>query len=396
MLNPRCAYCDVEITPANQSREHIIQNATGGRKEVPGVFCRTCNSTFGDRWDSEAANELHFLSLKLQVVRNDGEVPARYYRTMSGQNVRLHPDGHITLPPQQPQVTQKDGKVHIQINAPNRRKAIKSLKGQKRRYPKLDVQAGIDAMDYRETYLDDPVFVPLQFGTDASYKSVVKSALTLAVSAGIPAQQCERAFQYLRSKDEFCFGSYYRRDLVINRPVDRVFHCVAVKGDPEKRRLVGYVELFSIYRFVVCLSENYRGQPVADSYSVDPTTGETLALMFDLDFSEDEFRFTIENRDETTAVAQGAAVRRVMGIVQGRSFEREQERVLRKAYDDTLKTLGLEPGQEMTPEIAMAMSKEITNRMLPFLKHRISAQTGAGFARYSQEAQLRLSRRRDP
>lgn len=96
MLNPRCTYCHVAITPANQSREHIIQNAIGGRKEVTGVFCCTCNSTFGDRWDSAAANQLHFLSLKLRVVRNDSEVPARYYRTISGQNVRLHPDG---LPP---------------------------------------------------------------------------------------------------------------------------------------------------------------------------------------------------------------------------------------------------------------------------------------------------------
>ena len=387
MLNPRCAYCDVEITPANQSREHIIQNAIGGRKEVPNVFCRACNSTFGNCWDSEAANQLHFLSLKLQVVRDDGEAPARDYRTMNGQNVRLHPDGHITLPPQEPLVTEKDGKVHIQINAPNRRKALESLKGQKRRYPKLDVQAAIDSVAYRETYLDEPVFVSLQFGTDASYKSAVKSALTLAVSAGIPAQQCDRALQYLRPKGEFCFGSYYRRDLVINRPANRVFHCVAIKGDPEKRRLVGYVELFSIYRFVACLSENYDGQPVADSYSVDPTTGETLALTFDLDFSEDEFRFAVENLDETTAAAQGAAVRRVVGIVQRRSFDREQERVLRKAYDDTLKTLGLEPGQEMTPEIAMAMSKEITSRVLPFLKHRISAQAGAGFAKSFQKAQ---------
>jgi hypothetical protein len=387
MLNPRCAYCDVEITPANQSREHIIQNAIGGRKEVSNVFCRACNSAFGNCWDSEAANQLHFLSLKLQVVRDDGEAPARDYRTMNGQNVRLHPDGHITLPPQEPLVTEKDGKVHIQINAPNRRKALESLKGQKRRYPKLDVQAAIDSVAYRETYLDDPVFVSLQFGTDASYRSVVKSALTLAVSGGIQAKQCERALQYLRPKGEFCFGLYYRRDLVINRPADRVFHCVAIKGDPENRRLVGYVELFSIYRFVVCLSENYDGQPVADSYSVDPTTGETLALTFDLDFSEDEFRFAVENLDETTAAAQGAAVRRVVEIVQRRSFDREQERVLRKAYDDTLKKLGLEPGQEMTPEIAMAMSKEITSRVLPFLKHRISAQAGGGFAKSFQKAQ---------
>ncbi len=43
-------------------------------------------------------------------------------------------------------------------------------------------------------------------------------------------------------------------------------------------------------------------------------------------------------------------------------------------YQTTLSKL--EPGQEMTPEIALAMSKEITAQMMPFLRHRISSQRG--------------------
>lgn len=45
-------------------------------------------------------------------------------------------------------------------------------------------------------------------------------------------------------------------------------------------------------------------------------------------------------------------------------------------YQTTLSKLELKPGQEMTPEIALAMSKEITAQMMPFLRHRISSQRG--------------------
>jgi hypothetical protein len=385
MAAPKCAYCGVDITPENQSREHIIQNAIGGRKEVANVFCRSCNSTFGNRWDSEAAEQLHFLSLKLQVVRDDGDVPARYYKTMSGKRVRLHPDGHMSLPPQKPVVTEKDGRVQIQITAPERKKAVETLKGQKRRHPKLDVQAALASMTYNESYLDDPIAGTLQFQGDGPYRSAVKSALTLAVSAGIRAEQCERVLQYLKPDGEFCFGFYYRRDPIVNRPADRIFHCVAIKGDPRIGKLVGYVELFSIYRFVIALSENYSGPEIADSYSIDPAAGEALDLKFDLNFSEEEFRFAVDNMDETAVAARFQTTHRVIGFIQRRSFEREQERVARRAWDGTLKTLGVEPGQPMTREIAVAMSREITDRMLPFLLHRIATQTGAVYARHSKE-----------
>ena len=144
--------------------------------------------------------------------------------------------------------------------------------------------------------------------------------------------------------------------------------------DPGIGKLVGYVELFSMYRFVISLSENYSVAEIRDSYSIDPTTEEVLNLDSDLNFTEEGFRFAVENMDETTVEAQFQAAQRIIGLIQQRSFQREQERVARRAWNSTLTTLGLEPGQPMTPEIALAMSQEISKQMFPFLKHRLSAQ----------------------
>jgi hypothetical protein len=57
----------------------------------------------------------------------------------------------------------------------------KTLKGLKRKYPKLDVAAALASIDDSETYLSEPIAGQLNFGGELSGRSVVKSATTLAV-----------------------------------------------------------------------------------------------------------------------------------------------------------------------------------------------------------------------
>jgi hypothetical protein len=202
----------------------------------------------------------------------------------------------------------------------------------------------------------------------------VKSALALAVSAGVDAQCCNLALAYLQREDgPPCFGYYHRRDLVMNRPKATVFHCVAIQGDPEIGRLIGYVELYSIYRMVIGLSDHDTGPAVAATYAIRPTHGTELSLDVDLSFTDEDFRFALAYEDDV-GPGQRKAFGEVMEIVQQISFEREQDRVARKAYSTTLSKLGLEPGQKMTSEIALEMSKEITKQMMPFLRHHISSR----------------------
>src|ERR1039458_4444551 len=158
----------------------------------------------------------------------------------------------------------------------------------------------------------------------------------------------------------------------MGRPKDAVFHCVAVQGNPNTGKLIAYVELFSIYRMGVGLSDRYAGPAVGAVYAINPTNGTELSLDVDLSFTDEELRFALANEDDA-GPGQLRAFNKVMEIAQQISFDREQSRVARKAYSTTLSKLGLEPGQDMTPEIALAMSKEITSQMMPFLQHRISS-----------------------
>ena len=48
-----------------------------------------------------------------------------------------------------------------------------------------------------------------------------------------------------------------KRDLVTNRPEKTFFQCVHVRGDPERRHILAYVEYFGCLRFVAWLSRDW-------------------------------------------------------------------------------------------------------------------------------------------
>ena len=52
--------------------------------------------------------------------------------------------------------------------------------------------------------------------------------------------------------------------------------------------LLGYVELFTVFRMVICLGSNYRGKPISAVYAIDPVTGSELDVTVRLKFSPEE------------------------------------------------------------------------------------------------------------
>ena len=373
-MKPKCALCRVELTPENDSGEHLITNAIGGKKKVKGVYCVPCNNSTGTLWGAEVVRQFQFITLQLGVVRDRGTASSGTFGTASGEPIRLHPDGTLSFLPQKPVVTKQGGEVRIASRVRNRAEAERMLRGFQRTYPKLDVDAAMQNIAGETSYLSEPVVGVTTFGGPKAGRSAVKSALTLAVSAGVDPQICNLALAYLTNEEsEPCFGFYSRRNMVRNRPQGKIFHCVAIEGDPASGRLIGYVEYFSVYRIVIALSNCYTGPLVKASYAIAPTTGTEMSLDVDFTFTDDELRFAVSNADDVNP-AHVQAMNEVMAIAQQLSIKREEARVARHAYQTALSKLDLRPGQDMTSEIALAISKELTAQMMPFLLHRIFSQ----------------------
>ncbi|MBB3212453.1 5-methylcytosine-specific restriction endonuclease McrA [Herbaspirillum sp. Sphag1AN] len=63
MNTKKCQLCRDELNHSNDSKEHIIPNAIGGKKKVSGFICKSCNNKAGETWDAELASQLNWFSL---------------------------------------------------------------------------------------------------------------------------------------------------------------------------------------------------------------------------------------------------------------------------------------------------------------------------------------------
>lgn len=365
-----CAFCDVEITEEIDSREHIIPNSIGGRKKVKGFICNQCNNKTGAQWDTELARQLNPLSLIFHIKRERGEPPSQTFDATNGEKLTLHHQGGMS--PSKPEFKEEvqGDKTTISIVARDAEEAKRILKGVKKKYPLVDTDKFFNdaAVEYR--YLDGMLNMSLEFGGPEAGRSIVKTVLALASYSGIAPDVCEHAISYLRYDGVPCFGYYYQRDLIINRPPSVPLHCVAISGDPETGLLLGYLEYYGVRRVVVCLSEKYFGEKITANYSVDPTTGAEQEVSVDISLTIEEIAaaYNYEKCDSDMVVN---CFHQVMPRAIEASHERERERVISHAVEFAFKHCGAEEGQVLTEEHFRVLSAKLAEKMTPYILSQI-------------------------
>ena len=373
--HPMCVFqCGNRITEDTSTKEHVVPNAIGGRKRVTGFICNSCNNRTGAVWDAEMARQLNPLGLLLGIRRQRGDIPSQVFSTSSGGEVRLFSDGKRTIAKPSHEITTDGDNTHIRIHARTMRELRSLMNGMRRKYPSLKTKSLDDLMTTAKAasqYDSDWTAFNLEFGGAKAGRSLVKSAVALAYDAGIDPNNCDLALDYLLNEEaEACFGFYYDhdRDLVINRPEKKPFHCVSVKGDPETRTILGYVELFSLHRAVMCLSESYSGRAFASVYAIDPVNGQEIDLEIDLELTISEIRsaYSYEKRDEGVRVA---AANNLFECIVEADFNRALDRNIRGAVASAFAKCGAEQDEYLTDAQLKQLLEDILQDLIPFIEH---------------------------
>lgn len=371
MSAKKCALCDSLITNKNDSNEHLIPNAIGGRKKIAGFICRECNSKSGERWDAELAKQLNPLSLFFGISRERGDVPSQIVETTSGDKVQYHPDGRMNIAKPTYAETLHGSGIKVNINARSTNEAKKILTGVKRKFPQINLEEALNHLAAQSRYPDDMIRFVLSLGGHEAGRSIVKTALALAVESGVNPKSCDAAIGYLKTSDgEPCFGYYYERDLVMNRPEGIVFHCVAVSGNEDTKQLVGYVEYYGVWRMVLCLSNQYEGRRFSRTYAIDPISGKELNMEILLSLSRDDI--TASYRYEK--IPDGAIVKafdKVIPIGMERRYQSEKNRIIEEAVQYAFKNCGAEEGQKMTEQQKQKCMELLMEKVTPFVAHML-------------------------
>ena len=363
-----CALCDAPLTAENDSREHIILQALGGRRTVSGFICAPCNNTSGHTWDAALAKQLNPFSLLFHIDRQDGEPPAQVFQTTSGGTIRIAYDG-LQLPKPTIETTPNGAGVKIQVTARTMAEAREILTGLKRKHPEIDIDATLASATSTYSYMTEPVTMNVAIGGADAGRSIVKSAFALAVANGAAPSECDEAKRYLASGENACFGYFNEVDLVEGRPPTTVVHCAAVSSTDDGL-LLGYVELFSAFRIVVCLASNYHGNPISAVYAIDPVSGSELDVTVRLSFTREDRVDIFEYRRIPDGSVRNA-LHEIIPDAIGREFEREKVAVIERAVKNGWSKLGLEPGALLTPDHITKLSGLIVEQMLPLFLHQV-------------------------
>ncbi|MDY6511736.1 HNH endonuclease [Acinetobacter faecalis] len=287
-----CALCNDPIIETNQTEEHVIPQAIGGRLKIKNFICRTCNSKYGHSWDNVLADQLAFFSTSLNIIR-EKKTPSYLVTDIDNKQYLKHPKGDFFLVRPVTNIeSNADGSLNINIQAPNQKVAKQILEKVSKEYNLSNENQilMLKSLANRISPMDKVIKGEINFGGEESGRSLVKTALALAFTIDIDLDQCDLAKEYLLNGGIACFGYFYspNKDFVKNRNKDIPFHCVYIKADSQLGRIFGYIEYFGAFRVVLSLATDYRGETKEAIYCIDPTSKQIIDLKIDLDLSDDD------------------------------------------------------------------------------------------------------------
>lgn len=339
-----CAFCDSEITSINDSKEHVIPNSIGGHRKIRGLLCVNCNNSFGQSWDATLATQLNWFSLAVGVERDRSKNPDQIVRTVDGTELLLRANGTMTRKDPFFEITESEGKAHIQIFARTKSEYQKMLKGIKKKYPHFDIEEELKNIKEMPFSVDSPQRHRHELGGSEAGRSIVKTAVAECADLGILPHRCEIGIRTLKtSADDSGFGLFYIRDIVINRPQDILFHLVAISGDSEKGTLLAYVEYFGVMRVVVNLSSKYEGESFRSVYAINPQSGEKLDLSVNWNIPMNELKAAF-NGNGVVEKNFDFACRNATAIASHLRLNRERQYVYCEELSSVLSQLGIQSG----------------------------------------------------
>ena len=234
----------------------------------------------------------------------------------------------------------------------------------------------METASQHKQYTSEPIDFELLPLNANSSRSVVKSAIALAFCAGVESWQCNLAIDYLlQDSEDPCFGYYYKDgvDFIVDRPTDIPFHCICVVGRDEEQMLVSYVELFGLWRLVICLSATYSGPDFTEVYAIDPTTGHDLDLDVKIDLTASDIH-AVCSQSQVDDLLLSQIANHVIALAKEANFRVSMNKGIDDATAEALSSIEIEAGAEWKEKDANAFIDSLLENLLPSVLHHMESR----------------------
>lgn len=276
----KCYVCSNDLINQNETEEHIILNAIGGKLKSRRLICKKCNSNFGTNIDSKLAKQLNPISTLLNVKRDKGK-PQNIRSTYKHKDILIEPGGKLKLARN---YKEKNGD-QIHIEATSIKAAKKVLKGLKRTYNNIDIEKQLKAATCERSF-PTSISINMEFGGENTLRAFCKMAVNYYLLNDGNIKQIEHLIPYIRQEsDEAEVYYFYPQTEVFYKNKKEIFHSLLLIGNPEQKILYVYIELFNEFKVIVYIDKDYNGEALNINYHYNVVRNEVVQFENSIDLS---------------------------------------------------------------------------------------------------------------
>jgi len=279
----KCYDCGDWLITENESVEHIIPNAIGGRLKSKKLLCKKCNTKFGETIDAEFAKQLDTLCALFSVKRDrNKEYVIKNAITDKGDRYHLV-DGLIPIPVKP---TIEIGENNVYVSARNEKEIKHILKKLKEKLPTLDLTDVENKLNRHQDFMDEAVTMNISVGGETFLKAVAKIAINAYLHFNGKAIYANKAISFINNKiDNNNIVHWYYPENSLFFENDEVSHLIHLKGCVTKKILYVYLVLFSAYGFIVNLSDCYDDAEFCINYTYDVVKNTKIERSYEIDYN---------------------------------------------------------------------------------------------------------------
>lgn len=295
-----CYICGEEITPQNESEEHIIPNSCGGRLKSKSIICSRCNNLCGSNSDKSLGEQVAPLMQLLGLKRERGKTPPVEVETNESRKKFLFQDGEIIPPKGKPTLPSSGNGYHLRFMAESKEQARKIAESIID-HPILKQNAWtvdeiLKKAETKHVKIDDFFHFNIVFGGDA-LPSIIKILANFYAYHNGDCRYIKNLIPYINGeKKPNIISPCLHKDYT---PADNeISHVIKVVGDPREKILWGYIELFNLYKMAMLITDNYDGEVFDKSYIYDLKNRMEISKHLDIKFDKLELLQLRKNNDK--------------------------------------------------------------------------------------------------
>lgn len=285
-------YITGEPLTKENDKEHIIPNALGGRLKSPFLI----KGTLLNELDAELVRQIPWNTL-LNIERDRDKNPDIIGYTEDGSKFEVSPlneegvlKGQIGRHKPKEVINEK-GEKFLEFRADQLKDAIKYVE---KYYREIDIDKSLNNIEYFDADKERIIYFKDHIGFITgmtSIRSICKIAANYYVFKTHDINQVQQVVPFIKGEDRgYRIVHYYLPDdkRIHKLDTNEVSHILYLRGIKKERILYCYIELFSLYGFLVRINDDYEGEDIEFKYCYDLNSNKEIDKRIKLNLSRTE------------------------------------------------------------------------------------------------------------